>query len=62
MWMIILFGVNFVLELIFNVALWSLREDSGEGPESLTTAIPTLTRKLVWPKLVFHPHYWDFLV
>ena len=57
MWAIILCHATFVLKLIFNVLVDNLHEDLGECPRSWTTHMNSaLTRKLVWPALIFHPH------
>ena len=49
------FCVTFVVQLMFNVVVGSLHEDSGEDPGSWTCNSSTVTRKSVWPTLIiFH--------
>lgn len=56
MWLVILFCTALVLQGRFNVLVKSLYIDLGEDLEFRTHVNPTLTRKLVWPMLMFYPH------
>ena len=57
MWATLLFQrVTFAMQLIINVLAKSLHEDLGEDSGSWTHAYFTLTGRLMWPTLIFHPH------
>ena len=46
----------FCPETISNVLVGSLHEDLEEDPGSWSYGNFILTRKLVWPMLIVHPH------
>ena len=62
MWLIILLCASFALQVIFDVMIRIRYEDSEkEDPETKIHVNSSLTRKLMWPRLImstliFHPH------